>query len=39
MIFILARSRNLPPWWKNAEDADLLLGAYKHGHRDFDKIR
>ena len=33
------RQKKLPIWWSDMEDADLLLGAHKHGHRDFDKIR
>ncbi|KAI5074233.1 hypothetical protein GOP47_0010194 [Adiantum capillus-veneris] len=33
------RLKRLPIWWNDAEDADLLRGAHKHGHRSFYKIR
>lgn len=33
------RIKKLPPWWGEAEDADLLLGVHRHGHRNFSKIR
>ncbi|KAH7443566.1 hypothetical protein KP509_02G040400 [Ceratopteris richardii] len=32
-------SKKLPAWWSEAENVDLLLGAHRHGHYNFCRIR
>lgn len=29
----------MPQWWGEVEDLNLMIGALKHGHKDFPKIR
>lgn len=35
----ISRSKKLPQWWGEVEDLNLMIGALKHGHKDFPKIR